>query len=45
MGMRIINDKAFKVGDIIKIDDDEGIVTLFCLNVDSVTICNKLRLA
>ena len=50
MGMHIINDKAFKVGDVIKIDDDEGIVTLFTLQTtqytslntgDNVTICNR----
>lgn len=50
MGMHIINDKAFKVGDVIKLDDDEGIVTLFTLQTtqytsintgDHVTVCNR----
>lgn len=50
MGMHIINDKSFKVGDVIKIDGDEGIVTLFTLQTtqytsintgDHVTICNR----
>lgn len=50
MGLYIVNDKSFKVGDIIKIDGDEGIVTLFTLQTtqyisldtgDRVTICNR----
>lgn len=50
MGMHIVNDKAFKVGDVIKLDDDEGIVTLFTLQTtqytsintgDHVTVCNR----
>lgn len=50
MGMHIVNDKAFKVGDVIKLDDDEGIVTLFTLQMtqytsintgDHVTVCNR----
>ena len=40
MGMHIINDKAFKVGDVIKIDDDEGIVTLFTLQTTQYTSLN-----
>ena len=36
MGMHIINDKSFKVGDVIKIDGDEGIVTLFTLQTLSL---------
>lgn len=50
MGMHIVNDKSFKVGDVIKVDGDEGIVTLFTLQTtqytslntgDHVTICNR----
>ena len=50
MGMHIGNNKAFKVGDVIKLDDDEGIVTLFTLQTtqytsinsgDHVTVCNR----
>ena len=50
MGMHIVNDKVFKVGDVIKLDDDEGIVTLFTLQTtqytsintgDHVTVCNR----
>lgn len=50
MGIHIVNDHSFKVGDVIKLEDDEGIVTLFTLQTtqykslntgDLVTVCNR----
>ena len=50
MGFHIINDHSFKIGDAIKFNGDEGIVTSFTLlstqmesvdTGDTVTICNR----
>ncbi|MBQ0005272.1 MAG: mechanosensitive ion channel family protein [Clostridiales bacterium] len=50
MGIHIVNDHSFQVGDVIRINDDTGIVTMFTLQTtqytslntgDKVTICNR----
>lgn len=50
MGVHIINDKSFTVGDVIKVNGDEGQVIYFSLlttriksvdSGDTVTICNR----
>lgn len=50
MGIHIINDKSYSVGDVIKVNGDEGIVIYFSLlttriksvdTSDIVTMCNR----
>ncbi len=50
MGIHIVNNHAFHVGDVIVVDGDKGVVTMFTLNMtqytsllteDKVTICNR----
>lgn len=50
MGIHIVNNQSFKVGDVIRVNDDVGIVTMFTLQTtqytsvntgDKVTICNR----